>query len=84
MSIELKIKSKHLSEEARIIRFEEHKQLKQYQWALKKYSETGSNDMFPRWNDKAFMDEFLRDNPECKVNSGGVKEISVGWAPPSK
>jgi hypothetical protein len=55
MSIELKIKSKHLSEEAKIIRFEEHKQLKQYQWALKKYIETGSNDMFPRWNNTAFM-----------------------------
>jgi hypothetical protein len=36
------------------------------------------------WSDKAFMDEFLRDNPECRVNSGGVKEISVGWTPPSK
>lgn len=31
------------------------------------------------WNDQAFMDEFLRDNPELKVNSGGTKEISVGW-----
>jgi len=36
------------------------------------------------WNDKAFMDEFLRDNPELRVNSGGTKEISVGWTPPSK
>ena len=35
------------------------------------------------WDDKAFMAEFLRDNPECRVNSGGTKEISVGWAPPS-
>ncbi len=33
------------------------------------------------WDSKAFMDEFLRDNPECRVNSGGVKEISVGWTP---
>jgi hypothetical protein len=33
------------------------------------------------WNDKAFMDEFLRDNPECRVNSGGTKEIHVGWTP---
>lgn len=32
MSIELKIKSKHLSEEARIIRFEENKLKKQAQW----------------------------------------------------
>ena len=33
------------------------------------------------WNDKAFMDEFLRDNPELRVNSGGTKEIHVGWTP---
>lgn len=32
MSIELKIKSKHLSEEARIIRFEENKLKKQARW----------------------------------------------------
>ena len=32
MSVELKIKSKHLSEEARIIRFEEHKYRKQVDW----------------------------------------------------
>lgn len=31
------------------------------------------------WNDKGFMDEFLRDNPECRVNSGGTKEITVGF-----
>lgn len=36
------------------------------------------------WNDQAFMDEFLRDNPELRVNSGGTKEISVGWSPSSK
>jgi hypothetical protein len=36
------------------------------------------------WNDKAFMDEFLRDNPELKVNSGGTKEIQVGWTPSAK
>lgn len=33
------------------------------------------------WNDKQFMHEFLRDNPECRVNSGGTKEIQVGWQP---
>ena len=54
MSVELKVKSKHLSEEARIIRFEEYKQLKQYRWAQKQYHATGNNDMYPRWNDKAF------------------------------
>jgi hypothetical protein len=36
------------------------------------------------WNDKEFMDEFLRDNPELRVNSGGTKEIQVGWTPTSK
>jgi hypothetical protein len=55
MSVELKIKSKHLSEEARIIRFEERKLYKQYQWSLNKYIEAGNNDMYPRWEDKAFM-----------------------------
>jgi hypothetical protein len=33
------------------------------------------------WNDKRFMHEFLRDNPECRVNSGGTKEIQVGYTP---
>ena len=54
MSVELKVKSKHLSEEARIIRFEERKQLKQYRWAEAKHHATGNNDMYPRWHDKAF------------------------------
>ena len=55
MSVELKIKSKHLSEEARIIRFEENKLLKQYQWSLNQYKSSGMNGMYPRWDDKAFM-----------------------------
>jgi hypothetical protein len=33
------------------------------------------------WNDNQFLDEFLRDNPQCRVVSGGTKEISVGWVP---
>jgi hypothetical protein len=33
------------------------------------------------WNDKTFMKEFIRDNPECRVNSGGTKEIHVGYTP---
>jgi hypothetical protein len=61
MSVELKVKSKHLSEEARIIRFEERKQLKQYQWAQDQYRATGKNDMYPRWDDKAF-------NTYCSLN----------------
>lgn len=55
MSVELKIKSKHLSEEAKIIRFEERKLFKQYQWSLNNYRTAGNNDMYPRWDDKAFM-----------------------------
>jgi hypothetical protein len=55
MSVELKIKSKHLSVEAQIIRFEERKFHKQYRWAEAKYRETGNNDMYPRWSDIAFM-----------------------------
>lgn len=35
------------------------------------------------WDDKKFMSDFLRDNPQCRVNSGGTKEISVGWVPSS-
>ena len=61
MSVELKIKSKHLSVEAQIIRFEECKLLKQYQWALNKHTDAGNNDMYPRWNDKAF-------NSYCSLN----------------
>ena len=61
MSVELKVKSKHLSEEARIIKFEERKQLKQYRWAEAKYHATGNNDMYPRWHDKAF-------NTYCSLN----------------
>ena len=56
MSVELKIKSKHLSVEAQIIRFEERKLHKQYRWAEAKHHQTGSNDMYPRWNDAAFND----------------------------
>lgn len=36
------------------------------------------------WNNQEFMDEFLRDNSHLKVNSGGTKEIHVGWVPSSK
>lgn len=44
MSIELKIKSKHLSEEARIIRFEEKKLLKGYRWDINQHKSSGHND----------------------------------------
>jgi hypothetical protein len=44
MSIELKIKSKHLSVEAQIIRFEEHKLKKQVRWFIEDHKSTGAND----------------------------------------
>lgn len=44
MSVELKIKSKHLSIEAQIIRFEECKLKKQLRWSIKQHIATGSND----------------------------------------
>jgi hypothetical protein len=44
MSIELKIKSKHLSVEAQIIRFEEHKLKKQLRWFIEDHKATGAND----------------------------------------
>ena len=44
MSVELKIKSKHLSIEAQIIRFEEWKLKKQLRWSIKQHIATGSND----------------------------------------
>lgn len=43
MSVELKIKSKHLSEEARIIRFEENKFLNSYRWDIKVHQKNGHN-----------------------------------------
>jgi hypothetical protein len=58
MSVELKVKSKHLSEEARIIRFEERKQLKQFEWAKRKHYATGSNDAYPYYNDKAWRNYY--------------------------
>jgi hypothetical protein len=44
MSIELKIKSKHLSVEAQIIRFEEYKLKKQVRWFITNHKATGAND----------------------------------------
>ena len=52
MSIELKIKSKHLSEEARIIRFEENKLLKNVQYRRRKHHEAGNNEEYKYYNDK--------------------------------
>lgn len=44
MSVELKIKSKHLSAEAQIIRFEERKLKKQLRWFIEDHKSTGAND----------------------------------------
>ena len=43
MSIELKIKNKHLAEESRIIRFEERKELKKANWLQKEHIATGNS-----------------------------------------
>lgn len=51
MSVELKIKSKHLSEEARIIRFEEHKLKKRVDYNKRKHKEAGHNDSYEHWKD---------------------------------
>ena len=31
------------------------------------------------WNDRKFMKEYLRDNPESRVKSGGSKKVKVGY-----
>lgn len=55
MSIELKIKSKHLSEEARIIRFEEKKLLKQLRYNIEKHKESGMNSEFRVHSDPSYQ-----------------------------
>jgi hypothetical protein len=52
MSIELKIKSKHLSEEARIIRFEENKLLNNMQYRRAKHKEAGHNGKYDLYKDR--------------------------------
>jgi hypothetical protein len=54
MSIELKIKSKHLSQEARILRFEERKLLKNLRSNIDWHKTSGSNDEYAIWQDKNF------------------------------
>ena len=65
MSIELKIKSKHLSEEARIIRFEERKVFKQFQWAKKKHYDAGHNDEYAYWLDPAWKTYWSLTRHRC-------------------
>lgn len=65
MSIELKIKSKHLSEEARIIRFEEKKLQKRIRYNIDHYRSTGMNDEYPIWKDfDFFVISFTEQTPE--------------------
>jgi hypothetical protein len=52
MSVELKIKSKHLSEEAKIIRFEEQKILKRVDKRRQKHYAAGNNQEYKVWEDK--------------------------------
>ena len=58
MSIELKIKSKHLSEEAKIIRFEERKLLKGIDYRRKQHKEAGNNTEYKVWDDKNWRDYY--------------------------
>lgn len=52
MSVFLKVKSKHLTEEAKIIRFEERKYLKRYHSNVAHHEKSGSNDQYQWWYDK--------------------------------
>ena len=54
MTIELKIKSKHLSEEAKIIRHEERKLLKGIDYRRSIHKESGNNTEYKVYDDKAF------------------------------
>ena len=56
MSVELKIKSKHLSEEARIIRFEERKLRSKIAYKIRKHHEAGHNDPYELWSDNDHRD----------------------------
>lgn len=70
MSIELKIKSKHLSEEARIIRFEECKLLKQWRYDIKQYASEGHNDTLRPYSSKAYLSyESLKNHRTCDVRN---------------
>ena len=50
MSIELKIKSKNLSEESRIIRFEEHKIKKQARWSRERQGSVTADKIMDTWH----------------------------------
>ena len=54
MPIELKIKSKHLSVEAQLIRFEERKLLKQFRWNIEQHNAAGSNIEYNQYEDPMY------------------------------
>lgn len=63
MSVELKIKSKHLSVESKIIRFEEQKCIKQFRYNINKFKETGHNGEYELFKDNSFITyRSLRDH----------------------
>lgn len=67
MSLELKIKSKHLGVEAQIIRFEEQKLSKQISWFSSTHRATGSNeppkltDFQPWWQHRSLHEHRVKD-----------------------
>ena len=62
MTIELKIKNKHLSEEARIIRFEEQKLKKQLRSDISYHISQGHNGKFNCWDSRAYRDYYSLNN----------------------
>lgn len=60
--LELKIKNKHLAEEARIIKFEEKKLLKRVDYKRKKHVATGANDPYEQYKDPNW-------NQYCKIRN---------------
>jgi len=70
MSIELKIKSKHLTEEARIIRFEERKCLKAYRWDIAQHKASGHNEPLKSYDSKNYRSfESLQKHRRCDVRN---------------
>lgn len=66
MSLELKIKAKHLGEEAKIIRFEENKLRKQIEWAKSRQQQALAADLRDKRDNINFHRRFdVRD--ECRA-----------------
>lgn len=54
MSVKLKIKSKHLSEESKIIRFEEEKLKLKFRYNIRKHKAAGHNDAYILYTDPEY------------------------------